>query len=137
MQRCKASSYDYVTDGGCFEFWEGPSNSYIHHNWCSDNDDYWEAGADAAYTISNTTISENIFVNSRSAGWHFSCMKELVIWLVTDIVLAAKFAVNINSFKIINNDFYDTTSSDWYMFYGIADAPDKTQIVSFLFKMML
>lgn len=96
MENCKASSYDYGTDGGTIEIWRNANNMKVHHNWAMNNDGFLEAGSDNSATTNNATIAYNVMINNGIlVGIHFGGI----------------YKTTVNNMKFQNNSIVQTTSS--------------------------
>jgi hypothetical protein len=59
---CIASSYDYGTDGGAFEWFGNAHGNYVHHNWASGNDGLFEIGGGSFF---NNRMAYNVSLNNK------------------------------------------------------------------------
>src|SRR5450759_1523634 len=92
FERCKASSYDYGTDGGAVELYGTVNNSYVHHNWAADNNGFMEVGGGQAL---DTLVAYNVSVNNGLwGGFH----------------LGGPFGSAISNFRLENNTIVETGS---------------------------
>ncbi len=110
--RCEAPSAEYGTDGGAIEWYGTISNSYVHHNWAEDDDDFIELGGGA---INNTVVAYNVSINNNGS---FASMH---------LAKADQFYAPISNFRLENNDIVDTgqyTETKWVVFaFGAAPTP--------------
>ena len=106
MINCKAPSYDYGYDGGCFEPYaqHNITNISIHHNWCEDSNGFFEiGGANANFTTSNVTFAYNVLLNSQTIALHN----------------AGVFSIRLINIRLLSNTIVDINSShDVYGFIG-------------------
>lgn len=116
MVNCKASSYDYGSDGGVFEIYVGDTgegdNNYFHHNWGTGCNNVFEvSGAGAA---KNNLVAYNIFVdNSGNAGvFH---------------IHQGGYGSDVESFRFENNVVVDTTNGGYSLFW-FSDTPSATTL---------
>ncbi len=104
LVNCVASSYDYGTDGGAFEWYSEDvpvDNNYVHHNWATGNNGFLEVGAEADGSVKNTVVAYNVALNNhaRFASLH----------------LSGSFASDIQNFRLENN----TIVEDWSTTQGV------------------
>jgi hypothetical protein len=89
-ERCKASSYDYGTDGGFVEFYNNVSGANIHHNWAQDDNGFIEVGGGSA---TDSVVAYNVAVNNGSlAVMHIS----------------GNFQATVSNFRFENNTVVET-----------------------------
>lgn len=63
MERCRAPSHDYGTDGGAVELFGEIVGSNIHHNWAADSSGFIEIGGGGAR---DTIIAYNVSVDNQT-----------------------------------------------------------------------
>ena len=61
LERCRAPSYDYGTDGGAIEVYGDTTANYIHHNWAHENSGFIELGGG---TIRDSVVAYNVALNN-------------------------------------------------------------------------
>ena len=120
---CKASSYDYGTDGGAIELFGNVDNNYIHHNWAYYNEGFMEVGS-SNYTGSavDIRVSYNLIYNSgRIFGIHIS----------------GNYGTYVRNFIADNNTFIDIldyTEPNWSTWYFDASiTPDVFTVRNSIF----
>ncbi len=113
FERCRASSYDYGTDGGGVELYGNVTGSRIHHNWVSDGNGFIEVGGGAAR---DTVVAYNVSVNNGSFCW---------------LHLSGNFASAVTDFRVENNTIVETLPGDvqWLIFGFSADPGPDTLIL--------
>jgi hypothetical protein len=92
MVNCSASSYDFGTDGGAVEWWGDSNNNYIHHNWATGDDGFFEVGGGTAW---DNLIAYNISVNNGD---------------FSTVHLEGPFASDVRNFRIENNTIVETAN---------------------------
>jgi hypothetical protein len=101
MVNCKASCYDYGTDGGAVEWWSkwgSIEGSYVHHNWSSNNNGFLEVGSRGG-TVRDNMVAYNVSVNDD--------------WFAL-FSLTGSFATQVHDFRIENNTIIQQgAASDW------------------------
>ena len=90
---CRASSYDYGTDGGVIEIYANGDNSYIHHNYGEASNGFLEVGGGSAQSV---RVAYNVSNNNGD----FACLHN-----------GGTFASTINNFRIENNTITNTTET--------------------------
>lgn len=93
MVNCKASSHDYMQDGGAVEWWAGSGvieDSYVHHNWASGCEGFLEVGSNGG-TVRDVTVAYNVSINN---GWF------------AGFNLAGTFGTSVTGFRVENNAVY-------------------------------
>jgi len=63
---CKASSFDYGSDGGFVEVWQNGDNSYVHHNYAKNTNGFFEVGGRNG-TARNMRVAYNILDGTGSS----------------------------------------------------------------------
>jgi len=61
MVNCRAPSHDYGYDGGAVEWWGDANGNYVHHNWATASNGFFEVGGGSA---KNNTVAYNVSVNN-------------------------------------------------------------------------
>ena len=114
---CVAPSYDYGTDGGFVEVWEGADNLYVHDNYSNNTDGFLEAGADSnGSSANNMRFVNNIIVNAGA-----------LINIHTD----GHFAIPVSNLQFLNNTTYQSAKTTYDMFYS----PDSVTARNNIFYM--
>lgn len=111
MVNCKASSYDYGTDGGAVEWYGVADNNYVHHNWAGDCAGFLEVGGGSA---KNTIVAYNVSVNNGRLSW---------------IHLSGEFASVVNNFRVENNTIIETSGSGGWVVLGFNGDPTENTFI--------
>lgn len=100
MINCRASSYDYGTDGGAIEIYGNNANdNYIHHNFVKNSNNMIEVGGGSS---ANLTLAYNVTVNNG----YFS-----------HVHLQGGFASQVSNMRVINNTIIeDGSAGNWQIF---------------------
>ena len=117
LARCIDDSYDYVVDGGAFEFYGNVANVQVHHNWCEDNNGVFEVGAGVC---SNVRIYDNVLDhNGELGGFH----------------LQGTFAGSVSGFRFENNTVVDhaTHAFPYVIWFDGAATADQVTIANNIF----
>ncbi len=109
---CRASSYDYGSDGGVVEIYGNGDNSYIHHNYGTGSDGFLEVGGGSAQNI---RVAYNISDNNYNG---FACMH-----------LGGTFNSTINNFRIENNTIVKTMSQGYRQLDCISSGVSSSQLL--------
>ncbi len=109
---CRASSYDYGSDGGVVEIFNNGDNSYIHHNYSTSSDGFIEVGGGSAQ---NVRVAYNVSDNNYNG---FACMH-----------IGGNFNSTINNFRIENNTIVKTMSQGYRLLDCLGSAPSGSQLV--------
>jgi hypothetical protein len=66
LTNCKATSYDFGTDGGAFEWYGQADANYVHHNWTQNDNGFLEVGGDVSKSPSNrnSIVAYNVSLNN-------------------------------------------------------------------------
>jgi len=106
MVKCKASSYDYGSDGGAVELFGVADRNYIHHNWATASDGFIEVSGGSAR---DTIVAYNVSVNNGGFSW---------------IHLSGPFAGDVQDFRIENNTVVETeTENQGWVVFGFRGDP--------------
>ena len=93
---CKATSYDYGTDGGFVETWENANRNIIHHNFSDNTNGFFEVGgSSASQQVADNKIYYNIVYNAGD---------------ILCLHLDGNFAVTVSNMNVENNTFYGGSS---------------------------
>ncbi|MBK8804123.1 MAG: right-handed parallel beta-helix repeat-containing protein [Fibrobacteres bacterium] len=68
LENLKATSYDYGTDGGAFEFWRTVRNCDIHSNFSRNTDGFMEFGGLKGDSVVDVSIHHNLILDAGTAG---------------------------------------------------------------------
>ncbi len=109
---CRASSYDYGSDGGVVEIFSNGDYSYIHHNYGTSSDGFLEVGGGSAQ---NVRVSYNTSDNNYNG---FACLH-----------LGGSFNSRINNFRIENNTIIKTMNQGNRLLDCLGSAPSASQLV--------
>lgn len=96
-ENCKASSFDYGSDGGFVEVWSRGDNLNVHHNSIRNTDGMMEMGGPGTgSSATGIRYHDNVAVNSNGMCLHMS----------------GSFAMTLSDIRVENNSIYDTAASD-------------------------
>ena len=110
---CKASSYDYTSDGGGIEFYGSVSNSSIHHNWISDSDYLLEVGGGSSSVNADNVVSYNVSINNGGIGYiHVKGG-------------STNYGVDVRNFRFENNTIIETNQGSWVVL-GFSSQPSSS-----------
>ncbi len=110
--RCRASSYDYGSDGGVVEIFSNGDNSYIHHNYGTASDGFIEVGGGSAQNV-------RVAYNTSDSNYNgFACLH-----------LGGSFSSRINNFRIENNTIVKTMSQGNRILDCLGSPPSASQLV--------
>lgn len=110
--RCRAPSLDYGQDGGAIE-WYGPNTdaNYVHHNWVSDSDGFFEIGGGST---ANSVVAYNVSVNNDR-------------FLLLN--LDGKYASTITNLRVENNTIVEISDSQrGWVVLGFSAAPTENTL---------
>jgi hypothetical protein len=112
MVRCIAPSLDFGTDGGAVEWYGVSNNNYVHHNWATDSEGFFEVGGGEAL---NNKVSYNVSINNGIFGL---------------FNLTGPFQTNVENFRIENNTIIEVNSTHWALIgFGIDAYPDVSTVL--------
>ena len=94
MMDCKAPCYDYEFDGGAVEWYGDVDNCYVHHNWATGCEGFFEIGGGSA---KQNTIVYNVSINNSGLCW---------------IHLSGKFGSTVENLRFENNTVIEMGDND-------------------------
>lgn len=100
-ERCRASSYDYGSDGGFFEVYTNGDSTYVHHNYAEECNGFLEIGGGKARNI---TVSHNVSVENGEWTFH----------------LGGKFKADIQNFRMEHNTIISRKGTKWNNILGFS-----------------
>lgn len=109
---CRASSYDYGSDGGVIEIYRNGDNSYIHHNYGAASDGFVEIGGGSAR---NVRVAYNVSDNNYNG---FGCLH-----------LGGNFASIVENFRIEHNTIVKTMSQGWRVLDCLSSGVTASQLL--------
>ncbi|HEY6795678.1 MAG TPA: hypothetical protein VI248_13450 [Kineosporiaceae bacterium] len=103
--RCRAPSDDYGTDGGFVEIWNSGDDTYVHHNYSTDNAGFFELGGEnLAHHANNVRVAYNIIEDSGGS---------------LDVHTQGKFALIVTGLRFENNTVIQSRKSEpQLIFFG-------------------
>ncbi len=109
---CRASSYDYGSDGGVVEIYSNGDNSYIHHNYGTSSDGFIEVGGGSAQ---NVRVAYNVSDNNYNG---LGCLH-----------IGGNFNSTINNFRIENNTIVKTMSQGYRLLDCVSSNVSSSQLL--------
>lgn len=116
MIHCKASSYDFVEDGGAVEWYGIVDNIKVHHNLAYDNVGFLEIGGKSG-SAKNASVNYNVSINNGIFSY---------------IHLSGTFSSDVQNLHIENNTIYEDQSGQakgWVIFGWAGTPTSNTAIV--------
>jgi hypothetical protein len=111
-ERCRASSYDYGSDGGFFEVYTNGDSTYVHHNYAEDCNGFLEIGGGKARNI---TISHNVSIENGEWTFH----------------LSGKFKADIQDFRMEHNTIISRKGTKWNNILGFSKGAIDAKMLIF------
>jgi hypothetical protein len=104
---CIASSYDFGSDGGFVEVFNGGDNEYIHHNWAENTEGFFELGGNSSSaSAANVIVAYNVIANPANGA---VCLN------------TGNYNINVSNFRFENNTFVSTGGHGYRVFYCRSD----------------
>lgn len=111
IERCRAPSYDYGTEGGAFEWFGHTRNNTVRHNWAADNDGFLEVGGGSC---KNTVVAYNVSLNNGIFSW---------------IHLSGPFGSDVENFYVEHNTIIQS-NTDWWRIWGFNGTPTQETLIA-------